>query len=86
MSIKSKMALKMARKLAKNIDKEQFLSQLRLQWEPHLKGKAFDIDQELINAKERIKAEGFEEVFKIAGITDEDIKKVLGEIRGGLEY
>jgi len=70
----------MAPMVAKKIGKEEFLDQLRVAWIPVVK-KNTDIDLEVTNAMDRIRKSGFEKTFKTVGVTDEDIKKVLEDIR-----
>lgn len=72
----------MAPLIAGRIKKNDFLSQLKEAWYPSV-SKNTDIEEEVKAAGQRIKAAGFEKVFKKVGVTDEDIRQVLTEIREG---
>lgn len=70
-----------AAKLAKGISKEEFLLQLKDQWHPYVK-KHTPIEDELAAAMHRINKSGaFKAAFDEVGVTEEDIKQVLEEIR-----
>jgi hypothetical protein len=66
--------------IAKSVSKQAFLDQLKPAWKQNLHGD-FDIESELEKAKKRIKKSHQEKLFKTIGITDEDIRKVLQEIK-----
>jgi len=63
------------RKLAKQIDKEEFLKQLKDAWRPLLKSKS--VARETSIAYARVRQSDMKEVFDIVGITEEDIRKVI---------
>lgn len=69
-----------AAKLAENIDKEDFLLQLKDAWFPYVK-KHTPIEVELQAAQDRIRKSPFRKSFETVGITNGDIQKVLEEIR-----
>ncbi len=72
---------KSAAKLSKNIDKDDFLAQLEEAWRPYVKRDS-DIEQELKNARERINgAKQFKSAFESIGVTDDDLRKVLQNIK-----
>ncbi|KKM73767.1 hypothetical protein LCGC14_1407170 [marine sediment metagenome] len=75
-----KLVEKSAGKLAKNIDKEDFLAQLKEAWRKHVK-KHTPIEDELAAAMERIESSPFGGAFVTAGVTEGDIKTILEEIR-----
>lgn len=68
-------------KLAGSIDKEDFLRQLKNGWYPHVQ-KDTPIEEEVSKALDRIANSGpFKRAFDMVGITEEDIRRVLTEIR-----
>lgn len=70
-------------KLAKKVDKEDFLEQLKEQWRPLIR-KDSNIEVELKKAMERIKSPGpFSKAFEIVGITKDDIKRILKQLQEG---
>jgi len=69
-----------ARILAKQISKEDFLDELRDAWEDVIT-KNSDIEEEVKKAAERIKKSGYEGVFKSASITEDDLRKVITDIK-----
>lgn len=71
---------KSAGRLAKNINKEDFLSQLKEAWRPYVK-KNTPIEDELAAATERIEKSGFKKAFDTVGVTEDDIRTLLEEIR-----
>jgi len=71
----------LAGKLAQNIDKEDFLKQLKEAWHQYVK-KTTPIEQELAAAMNRInRTNSSRKVFETVGITEDDIRTVLEEIR-----
>lgn len=77
---KNKLAQKASVKLAGNIDKETFLSQLKEQWRPYVKKNA-DIEDEVTKARQRINGSDFKEAFDKVGITDDDLRVILKELQ-----
>lgn len=73
-----------ARQVAKKVSKEDFLSQLKEAWWPTI-GKNSDTESEVEIALHRVKKSGYEDVFKTVGITREDIKQVIEEIKNEKE-
>lgn len=71
---------KSASTLAKNIDKGDFLLQLKEAWHKHVK-KHTPIEEELAAAMDRIESSPFEGAFKTVGITESDVRQILEEIR-----
>lgn len=67
------------KRLAGRVSKKDFLEQLKLAWKGRV--QTDDIDRETDMAMERIAGSGYKEVFDKVGITREDIKKVLEEIK-----
>jgi len=70
-----------AARLARNINKDDFLRQLKDAWRPHVK-KYTPIEDELAAAMRRIKGSGFQKAFNTIGVTESEILTVLEEIRG----
>jgi len=70
----------MAPLIAKKINKEDFLEQLREAWTPVVK-KTSDIDLEVDNTMKRVQKSGFRKTFATIGITREDIQSVLLDIQ-----
>lgn len=69
-----------AAKLAKGIDKEDFLDQLREAWRPLIK-QGSDIELETKKAMERIASSGkFKVAFDAVDITEDDIRVIVKEI------
>jgi len=75
---KEKISKFLAKKLAKRLPKEDFLAQLKEAWAPEMHGK--DVDKIVEDTRKRIKASGIEDAFSSAGITDDDLRKVVQEI------
>jgi len=71
---------KSAASLAKEIDKDDFLEQLKDAWTPLVK-KHTPIEDELVAAQERIDKSPYKKAFEVANITSEDIRELLEEIR-----
>jgi preprotein translocase subunit SecA len=68
-------------KLAPKIDKEDMLAQLRGAWTSQLKG-SFNVEEELVKARNRIETSGsFKLAFDKVGISDNDLRKVLTDIK-----
>ena len=67
-------------KLAKNVPKEQFLQQLKDAWYPHVK-KHTPIEDELAAATDRINSSPYRRAFETVGVTEDDIRTILEEIR-----
>ena len=70
----------MAKFLAKKISKEDFLEELKDAWS-EVVNKNSDVERELKKAQERIKKSGYEDVFKTVGITEDDLRKVITDIK-----
>lgn len=70
--------LRLLKRLAKQVDKEEFLKQLKEQWRPLL--KSTDVGVEGAKAYARIRQSKLKDVFDIVGVTQEDIKKVVQEL------
>lgn len=66
-------------RFAGKVNKKDFLEQLKLAWKGRVQTN--DIDRETDGAMERIRKSGMQKFFDKVGITREDIKKVLKEIR-----
>jgi len=78
---KEKIGSQMAKRLAKQVGKEEFLEQLKGEWRSLPRnGNEVDIDLVIDGSMERIKKSGIKEAFDIVGITREDLKKVLVEV------
>jgi preprotein translocase subunit SecA len=69
-----------ATSMAKNIDKDDFLRQLKTAWAPHV-NRDNSLEQEVLAAKARIEESPFKGAFNVVGVTDEDIRSILEEIR-----
>ena len=69
-----------AAKLATNIPKEQFLEQLKEAWRSYVK-KHTTIEDELAAAQDRIASSPFKKAFETVGVTEDDIRTILEEIR-----
>ena len=69
-----------AAKMARNIPKEQFLRQLKDAWRPYVK-KHSSIEAELAAATDRINSSPFKKAFAEVGVTEENIRTILEEIR-----
>lgn len=70
----------LAKQMAKQISKSDFLNQLKVTWYPLIKINT-DIEEDLVQTQKRIKKSGFKDVFVIVGVTGEDLKSVLKEIK-----
>jgi hypothetical protein len=66
-------------KLAKQIDKPAFLEALKIEWSRSLT-KDSNIEEEVQKAINRVRKSGFSDVYKTAGITEEDYRQVITEI------
>lgn len=75
-----KIAEKSASKLATNVSKEDFLRQLKDAWRGCVK-KNTSIEDELAAAMDRIEKSGFKSAFDTVGVTEDDIRTILEEIR-----
>lgn len=69
-----------AKQLAKQIPKEEFLAELKKAWSATI-SKNSDTNEEVRKAYERIRKSGYEDVFKSANITESDIRQVIEEIK-----
>ena len=70
----------LAKKVAQSIKKEDFLSQCKQAWYPLIKINS-STEDEVTAVLSRIKKSGFKEVFNIVGITEEDLKPLIEEIK-----
>jgi len=77
---KNRLAQMASVKLAGNIDKKDFLSQLKEQWRPFVK-RSSNIEDEVTKARERIEKSDFRGAFDKLGITDEDLRGVFKELQ-----
>jgi len=76
MGLKERMAMKAAEKLIKNVDKADFLKQLRTEIEKlHLTGVEGMVDA----AEKRIEASGMKKIFDQLGITREDLVEAFSD-------
>lgn len=75
-----KLVARSASKLAKNVSKEDFLQQLKDAWRSRVK-KHTPIEDELAAAMTRVRKSGFQSAFDTVGVTEDDIRTVLEEIR-----
>lgn len=69
-----------AGKMATHIPREDFLRQLKEAWRPYVK-KHTSIEDELAAATDRIDSSPFKKAFDTVGVTGEDIRTILEEIR-----
>ena len=78
------MAFKMAEGMAGSINKSDFLDALKIEWGNHLpKDSEIDVDKEVEAAWIRIElSQGFK-FFKKVGVTKEDLRVILEEIKNG---
>ena len=79
--VKRHMAMKASMKAAGHVDKEDFLKQLKAAWKNELKHKVIDVEHETRQVRIRINESGMSKVFDKVGVGDEDIRKVLDEIK-----
>lgn len=81
---KQKIGKLMAKRLAKQIPKEDFINQLKEEWDRKLPRNRSELNIDLIvdESMKRIKKSGLGEAFDIAGITREDLVKALKEVLG----
>ena len=79
---KDRMGRHLAKQVAKKVDKEDFLRQLKEAWTPEIKKHA-DVQEVIANSRARIEESGLADVFKTAKVTDEDLEKVIREIQAG---
>ena len=84
MNLKERMAFKMAEGMAGSIDKSYFLDALKIEWGNHLpKDSEIDIEKEVEEAWIRVElSQGFK-FFKKVGVTKEDLRLILEEIKSG---
>ena len=73
-------ASEQALKLSDNIDKETFMGQLFEAWYSHIKPNE-DIEVSVMKAWERVDQSGFRPVFDRVGVTEEDLRQMVIEIR-----
>lgn len=73
-------ASKEALELAGNVDKETFMGQLFEAWYAHIKPNE-DLDTSVKKAWARVDQSGFRPVFEKVDVTEEDLKKMVIEIR-----
>jgi len=71
-----------ARQVAKRIPKEDLLAGLEDAWSTTISRNS-DTEDELKKALTRIKESGYEDVFKSAGVTKEDLRQVIVNIKEG---
>ena len=77
----AKIAGKQAAKLASKIDKGDFLAQLKEVWRPHVRRDS-DIEEGVKQAMFRIdNSEDFKVAFTKIGVTEEDVRTILTEIK-----
>ena len=69
-----------AAKLVRGVPKKDFLRQLKDAWRPYVK-KHTSIEDELAAAQDRIASSAFKTAFDTVGVTEEDIRTILEEIR-----
>ena len=69
----------LAKQVARFIDKGSFLAQLKAAWSQVII-KGADVEEETKNAMSNINSSPFREAFKVAKITEEDVRKVVEEI------
>ena len=69
-----------ARMVAKGISKEDFLADLGEAWAPAI-SKNSDVEDELKKAVDRIKKSGYEDVFKSTKITEDDLRKLIIDVK-----
>lgn len=70
----------MAKRLAKQVSKEDLLGPLKDAWRP-LITEDTSIEEQVKISMDRIKKSGMGSVFSTIGITKDDIKKVLTDIK-----
>ncbi len=70
----------LALRTAKSISKADFIAQLKPQYAPLIRADT-DIETELRSVLSRIKDSGFQEVFDVVGVTEDDIRQALKEIQ-----
>ncbi len=76
----NKMAQAASKKLVGSIKKEDFLEQLENAWIPFVKKDA-NVEEEVIKARERIDKSAFKDAFRVIGITDEDLRQIINNIK-----
>jgi len=69
-----------AKQVAKHMPKEEFLDQLRESWSQVIT-KNSDTDEEIKKSLSRIEKSGYGVVFKAAGITEDDLRQVIEDIK-----
>lgn len=75
-----KLAMPIVLRMAREMDKGEFLNELKGQWTPFVKRNS-TADEEMKAVEKRIKVSGLAKAFEVAGITSTDIRTVLREIR-----
>jgi hypothetical protein len=75
-----KMSISLAKQLAKQIGKEAFLKELKDNWKPVL-DLSKSTDDIVDSSWGRIKQMKFESVFAVVGVTKEDIRKMIEELK-----
>lgn len=70
---------KLAEKTAKSIGKEEYLGLLKEEWKKHISRNS-DVDEEVRKAWNRVKKSGYLSVFKVVGVTEDDIRNLVTEI------
>ena|SRR4030042_1225616 len=70
----------LAEMTARKIDKGYFIEALGNAWYSEVRIST-DIETELTAANDRIKKSGFQKVFKIVGVTEEDLRSLLLKIK-----
>ena len=75
-----KLSMPLILKMAREMDKSEFLSELKSQWQPFVTRHS-TLDEEMTKVNQRIKQSGLKKAFEIVGVTDADIREVLREIR-----
>jgi len=70
----------LARILARKIPREDFLRDLKEAWTP-IVSKNANTDAEVRRSWERVRESGYESVFKTVGVTDDDLRLIIEEIK-----
>lgn len=73
--------MKASMKVAGHIDKEDFLKQLKSAWKSELKHKHINVDHEAKGAMTRINESDASKVFLKVGVTEDDVRRLLSEIK-----
>lgn len=79
---KDKIGFLAAKRLVKQIPKEEFIRLLKEEWNQNLPKNRDEIDVDLVvdGSIERIKKSGLKKIFDVVGITREDLVEALGEV------